>query len=493
MTQPAYDALLTYVKQTTALSEVAGRLGWDQQTMMPAGSSAQRAEEMAAMEVVLHARKTAPQIGDWLAGLSLGDLSATERAMIDTIAWHYERDQKRPAALMERIARVTAQAFDIWAQARADEDVPAFLPILDEVITLRREEAAALSSGPAYDGLLQDYERGMSASRLTEMFDTMRPRLAALRAAIAEKPQIDGLSGFFAKDKQLQISERLAQKFGYDFNMGRLDLALHPFSSGSGQDVRITTRVDERDPLNCFYSTIHEVGHATYEQHIDDAYFLTPLGQGVSLGVHESQSRIYENQLGRSRGVVTWLFDQMREAFDGGGVASPEALYRAINRVKTGFIRTEADEVHYNLHVALRFTLEQALMSGDLGSRDLEAAWNDQFVQDFGLSVPRPSQGVLQDVHWSGGAFAYFPTYSLGNVYAGCLFEAMQAQEPSITPALNTGDVAPALSWLGDHVQRHGASKPAQAVIADATGYSDPNPEPLLRYLEEKYSELYAL
>ena len=493
MTDAAYDALLGYVKQTTALSEVAGRLGWDQQTVMPTGSAHQRAEEMAAMEVVLHERKTAPQIGEWLSALSRGSLNQTQRAMVDHIEWSYQRDVKRPAALMERLARVTAQAFDIWAQARANEDVAAFLPILDELITLRREEAAALSDGPAYDALLQDYERGMSAQRISEMFDALRPRLSALRAAVADAPQIPALTGVFPKEQQMQIAQLLAQKFNYDLNMGRVDLALHPFSSGSGQDVRITTRVDESDPLNCFYSTIHEVGHATYEQNIDAAHFLTPLGQGVSLGVHESQSRIYENQLGRSRGVVSWLYEQMTATFKDAQLGSPEALYRVINRVETGFIRTEADELHYNLHVALRFTLEQALMSGDLHSGDLEAAWNDQFTKDFGKTVPCPSQGVLQDVHWSGGAFAYFPTYSLGNVYAGCLFDAMQTQDDAIAPALDTGDVDPALRWLRENVQHHGAALPAQEIIETATGHSAPNPEPLLSYLEAKYSDIYQL
>lgn len=493
MTQSAYSELLHYVRQTAALGEIAGRLGWDQQTMMPRGASHQRAEEFAAIEAVIHARKTAPQIGDWLGQINPSELDAPARAIVDHVAWSYARNCKRPADLMERIAHVTAQAFDIWAEAKDNDDVAAFLPILTEIVNLRRQEAAALSGGNPYDALLEDYERGMSSAPLSTMFDALRPRLSNLRAAIAEAEQVPSLAGHFPKADQMAIAHKLAAKFGYDFTHGRIDLAAHPFSSGSGLDVRITTRVDEADPLNCFYSTIHEVGHATYELNIAREYLLTPLGQGVSLGVHESQSRIYENQLGRSPAVVAWLYEEMRAAFSDMNITSPEALYAAINRVETGFVRTEADEVHYNLHVALRFQIEQALIGGDLTVGDLEAAWNDQFKQDFGLTVPKPSLGILQDVHWSAGAFGYFPTYSLGNVYAGCLFETMQSQDGAIPAALAQGDVSPALTWLRESVQRHGGRYSAADLIERATGNEAPNPEPLLRYLERKYSEIYHL
>jgi carboxypeptidase Taq len=284
----------------------------------------------------------------------------------------------------------------------------------------------------------------------------------------------------------------VARAFGYDFERGRIDKAVHPFSSGSGRDVRITTRTNPEDPFNCIYSTIHEVGHATYEQGVDDAYFLTPLGQGASMGVHESQSRIYENQLGRSRAFTGWLYGRMRDIFGDFGIASEEDFFRAANRVGQGFIRTEADEVQYNLHVLLRFDLEQAVMRGDLRVADLEAAWNDRFLQDFGFAVDRPSNGMLQDVHWSVGLFGYFPTYSLGNLYAGCLHEALRAAAPDLDGHLARGDASQAVRWLRDNLQRHGSLREPRDTIRHATG-QEPSEEPLLDYLEEKFGGLYGL
>jgi carboxypeptidase Taq len=255
--------------------------------------------------------------------------------------------------------------------------------------------------------------------------------------------------------------------------------------------VRITTRVDEADPLVCLYSTIHEVGHAGYEQNIAPEHGLSALGQGVSMGVHESQSRIYENQLGRSPVFCGWLYGRMIDRFGPLSVNGPENFARAVNRVVTGYIRTEADEVHYNLHIMLRFDLERALMRGDLAVGDLEAAWNDRFAADFGLAVDRPSRGLLQDVHWPVGLFGYFPTYTLGNVYAGCLHEAMRQDLPDLDRDLAAGDLAAALAWLRDRLQRHGGLRPPRETIEHATGGAI-SEAPLLSYLETKYAALYG-
>ena len=290
----------------------------------------------------------------------------------------------------------------------------------------------------------------------------------------------------------MKLSRQLARAFGYDMARGRVDKAVHPFSSGSGHDVRITTRTSETDPFNCIYSTIHEVGHAAYEQGIDPAYLLTPLGRGVSMGVHESQSRIYENQIGRGAAFTGYLYGEMRAAFGDIGVDSPEAFYSAVNRVRNGYIRTEADEVQYNLHIMLRFDLERALMADDLQVADLEAAWNDRFKADFGYEVDTPSNGVLQDVHWSVGLFGYFPTYSLGNVYAGCLNQAMRGALPHLDAQLAEGNTEPATGWLRMNLQRHGGLYEPRAVIEKASGLA-PSEEPLLDYLEAKFTQLYDL
>lgn len=488
----AYDDLMAFQRETEALAQVAGRLGWDQETMMPRGAAEQRSEEMAAMEGVLHARRTDGRIADWLAAaVAVDDVSA---AQLRLIRRSYDRATKVPAALAQEIARVTSMAQGIWAEARAKEDVPGFLPVLADVIRLRQEEGAALAQGgDVYDALLDDYEPGATAASIGAMFDRMRPRLVALRARVlnaAVQPPV--LEGVFGSEGQLRLARDLATAFGYDWDRGRLDLAVHPFSSGSGDDARITTRVVEREPFNCFYSTIHEVGHACYELGIDSDYRLSPLGGGVSMGVHESQSRIYENQLGRSRAFTSWLFGQMRERFGEFGINSADAFHGAVNRVSPGFIRTEADEVQYNLHIMMRFDLERALIAGDLAVGDLEAAWNDRFAADFGVKVERPSQGMLQDVHWSVGLFGYFPTYSLGNVYAGCLHRALRADIPDLDAHLAQGDTAPATEWLRERLQRHGGLRSPRETIAHACGF-EPDEGPLLDYIEAKFAAIYDL
>ncbi|MFT5067243.1 MAG: carboxypeptidase Taq, partial [Reinekea sp.] len=246
------------------------------------------------------------------------------------------------------------------------------------------------------------------------------------------------------------------------------------------------------DPFNCFYSTIHEVGHAAYEQNINADYLLTPLGGGVSMGVHESQSRIYENQIGRSRAFTGWLYGQMCDAFGDFGIANEDAFYACVNAVSDGFIRTEADEVQYNLHVLMRFDLERALIAGDLAVADLEAAWNDRFKADFGYAVDKPSNGILQDVHWSEGLMGYFPTYSLGNVYAGCLNDALRRDVPNLDTDLARGDTTAATTWLRDNVQTHGGLYAPRDVITRAAGEA-PTEAPLLSYLTEKFSDIYKL
>jgi carboxypeptidase Taq len=401
---------------------------------------------------------------------------------------------KVPARLAAEIARVTSIGHGVWADAKMTEDFAAFAPTLKQIVALRREEAAALAAGgDLYDALLDDYEPGMTGALVEEMFADLRPGLVSLRERIIGAnrivPEIDR---DFAEEGQLRLSRELALAFGYDLVHGRIDKAVHPFSSGSGLDVRITTRTNPRDPFNCFYSTIHEVGHAAYEQAIDRAYLLTPLGRGASMGVHESQSRIYENQLGRSRAFTAFLYNRMIATFDDFGIADAEAFYAAVNRVQPGYIRTEADEVHYNLHILMRFDLERALIEGLLEVDDLPEAWNARFEADFGVAVDKPSHGVLQDVHWSAGLFGYFPTYTLGNVYAGCLHEALRAALPDLDAHLMEGDASAATAWLRETLPRHGGLREPRETIRRATGV-EPSVGPLLSYLEAKFGELYGL
>jgi carboxypeptidase Taq len=486
-----FDTLMAYERDTQALGQIAGRLGWDQETMMPRGAGPQRGEEMAAIEAVLHARRSSPQVAEWLAAAEVPD--AVGAAQLREIKRSYERSVKVPADLARRIARVTSEAQGKWAAARADEDVAAFLPVLEEVVALKREEGQALAAGgDVYDAMIEDYEHGTSAAEIAAIFDAMRPGLVDLRARVLDKPAPQALQGSFPEGAQMKLTRKLAKAFGYDMSHGRVDKAVHPFSSGSGLDVRITTRTSEEDPFNCFYSTIHEVGHAAYEQGISRDYLLTPLGRGVSMGVHESQSRIYENQIGRGAAFTSWLYGEMRDSFGDFGISDADAFYKAVNRVHKGYIRTEADELQYNLHIMLRFDLERALMAGDLEVGDLESAWNDRFEADFGYGVDKPSNGCLQDVHWSVGLFGYFPTYSLGNVYAGCLNKKMRADLPKLDAELATGNTASATNWLRQNLQQHCGLRSPQETITLAAG-TPPSPAPLMQYLEEKFTGLYNL
>lgn len=487
----AFAELMAFQRQTEALAQVAGRLGWDQETVMPEGSAGQRAEEIGALESVLHARRTDPRIAGWLDAAQA--LDAVGAAQLRQIRRSYARTMKVPAKLAEEIASTMSLAQGIWAECRSREDVAAFLPTLRKVVDLKRAEGAALAAGgDPYDALVDDYEPGMTGAAIAAMFDAMRPRLVSLREKVLGASAPKGVVGVFPQEDQLALSRELATVFGYDWSRGRVDLAVHPFSSGSGHDVRITTRVNETDPFNCFYSTIHEVGHAAYEQGIDPAYALTPIGQGVSMGVHESQSRSYENQLGRSRAFTGWLYGRMREVFGDFGIADADGFYKAVNRVHPGYIRTEADEVHYNLHVMMRFDLERALIRGDLQVEDLEAAWNERFRADFGVAVDRPSNGMLQDVHWSCGLFGYFPTYTLGNVYAGCLVKALRAEVPGLDGMMARGDVSAATGWLRERLQRHGGLHEPRETVRRACGF-EPSEGPLLDYLEAKFGEIYGV
>ena len=491
----AFLNLAVYQKDTVALEHIAGRLGWDQETMMPSGSIDDRVEEFSAIEKLLHARRSSAELEQLLAEAEAENLDAVQMRQTTLIRNKFERTKKVPQDLAVALARLTPKAHKIWVEARENDDFSIFKPVLAEVIVHTQDLGAALADGTEetpYDALLRRYEPDGSSEKITKMFSALRGPLVALRAAVLNRAQPPELDQIFDSGKQMQVAHILAQSFGYDFSRGRIDKAVHPFSSGSSSDVRITTRTSERDPMNCFYSTIHEVGHGAYEQNINATYAFSVLGKGCSMGIHESQSRIYENQLGRSRGYTAFLFRQMKSVFGDFGVRNEENFYKIVNRVSQGYIRTEADELQYNLHIMLRYDLERALISGDLNFEDLETAWNDRFEADFGCKVDKASDGVLQDVHWSEALFGYFPTYSLGNVYAGCLFEKMSEDLPNLENDLEKGDTSRATDWLKVALQRHGSRYPAEELMSKACG-KEPSVDPLVTYIERKFSEIYDL
>lgn len=494
-TNDAYEALLAHARETEALSQVAGLLSWDQEAAMPRKGADARSEQAGAMSSVIHARNSDPRVAEWLDAVDGADLDAVGHANVRLIRRSHDRATRVPADLTAEIARTTMRAHQTWAAARESSNVAEFLPTLEQVIGLVREQARCLAGEgqDAYDALISIYEPGASSASISEVFGRLRTGLVELRGRIAESgAKVQELNGTFSKEGQLELARALTATLGYDFDAGRLDLVVHPFCSGTRGDTRITTRVDDADPFNCLYSTIHETGHALYEQGLDPALAWQPAGGHASMGVHESQSRLCENQIGRSAAFAEYLFPLMKDAFPDFDLSSADALYRAANRVSAGYIRTEADEVQYNLHIMLRFELERALIGGDLQVKDLEASWNDRFRTDFGREVDVAANGVLQDVHWSAGLFGYFPTYALGNIYAAELFAAMQTEIVGLDGMIARGELGAAVAWLRQNVHRQGAVLEPTGVIAKACGH-EPTEEPLLAYLNAKFGALYGV
>ena len=484
------DALLDHLRGTAALEQAAGLLSWDQETMMPPKGGAQRAAQAGALAAAIHARNADPRLADWIAAVDRDALDPAAARNVAEAERAHRRATRIPAALAQAIAVAASEGQRVWAAARAASDFAAFAPALARVVALQREAAGHLTDGDPYDALLDDFEPGATVATLGPMLESLRAPLVALRARIAERPAPPRLAGAFPPEAQMALARRLAAAVGYDFDAGRLDRSVHPFSAGVAGDARITTRTDPADPLDCVYSTLHETGHALYAQGAPDPFL--PAAQFASMGAHESQSRFWENQIGRARPFMDRLAPALREAFPDAAIPDPDALHRIVNRVETGFIRTEADEVHYNLHVLMRFDLERDLIAGRLAPADLEAAWNDRFARDFGLTPPDAARGCLQDVHWSVGLFGYFPTYALGNVYAACLDAAMRAALPDRDAMVRAGDFAPILGWLRARVHAHGRIQPAPALIEAATG-APVSVAPLVDYLETKFGALYDL
>ena len=486
------ELLLDHLKQTAALSQVSGLIAWDQETMMPERGAQQRAEQAGAMAAVIHARESDPRISEWLSEIDHNSLSEFDQCNVDQAKRSHLHATKIPEQLASEMAKASAEGQMIWTKARDAKDFSMFAPALKKLVELKRQEAACLAQDGMsdYDALLDQFEPGSKTETLQPLLESMREPLVSLRERISEKPQPEGISGHFAKDKQLELAARVAKQLGYDFTAGRIDLSTHPFSSGSGGDSRITTRTDEADPLNCLYSTAHEVGHALYSQGKTDLFL--PAAEYCSMGVHESQSRFWENQIARSLPFASWLFPQMKELFPDMNITSPDTFYAAVNKVETGYIRTEADEVHYNLHVLLRFELEQAMIAGELEVDDLEAEWNKRFTHYFGLEVEDIKLGVLQDVHWSVGLFGYFPTYSIGNIYSACLDAAMRKDMPGRDEKVANGETEEILSWLRDKIHGKGRLHSAPELIELATGET-PSTKPLIDYLENKFTNLYSL
>lgn len=495
----SYQELLARLKRTHVLGSIAGLLGWDEQVNLPDGAAARRGEQMALLAELAHAEAVSPELGRAIAACesALSSLPPEAGVVVDVARRDHDRATKLPAELVAEKARLSSEAYHAWAAARAARDFNAFAPFLEKHLGLARREAELLGYGDCpYDLAIDRHDPGLSAAQIDALFGRLRAGLVPLARRIdarvnAAHERGEGpvaLRGFDV-EAQRRIVRLATERIGFDYNRGRLDVSLHPFCEGSGDDVRLTTRFDADHPLDALYSSIHEAGHGMYEQGLPAEHAGTALGVAAGMAVHESQSRLWENQVARSRAFWRWLEGDFRAAFPGPltGV-SGDALHAAANAVEPGgLIRVDADEVHYNLHILLRFDLEKRLFAGTLAVADLPEAWNALSEELIGRRPAHAGEGVLQDVHWSGGAFGYFPSYTLGNMIAAQLWVAAQKALPGLEADFARGEFGRLLGWLRKEVHAHGRREDAFALTRRATG-AELGPEALLAYLEERYA-----
>jgi carboxypeptidase Taq len=497
-----YERLRERLGEVTNLRKVNAVLAWDQATYMPDAGTKARGEQMATVGSLAHELFVANLTGELLeaAAEEVEGLpeDSDEVRLVRVARRDYDQARRVPAALVGEILRHEALSYPIWVQAKNEADFGAFVPCLEKTIEYSRQVAEYLGyPEQPYDALLDQYEPGMRTSQVVSMFDEVKPDLVALVHAIAGQAHVVDDSFVhqpFEERLQEEFGVRVARALGYDFSRGRLDRTEHPFeTSFSINDVRITTHFLSDYLPSALFGTIHEAGHAMYEQGISQDLEGTPLADGTSLGMHESQSRMWENVVGRSRAFWRHFYPPLQQTFASQlGPVDLEAFYRAINRVEPSLIRVEADEVTYNLHVMLRLEIELALLSGDLAVGDAPTAWNDKMEAYLGLRPPTDREGILQDVHWANGLFGYFSTYSLGNFLSVQLFEAAVRAHPEILEDLGNGRFDALRGWLTENVYRHGRKFEPNELVQRATG------EPIqsrsyIRYLREKFGEIYGL
>jgi len=492
-----YDELRTLLGELWDLAKLGGIAGWDQQAMMPPGGAAVRAEQLTTISKVVHERLVSDELGELLEELrpyeeSL-DYDSDDASLIRVARRDRDKEQKVPSELREAQARAAAEAFTVWVEARSKSDFELFRPYLERNVGLRRDYASCFDVDEPYDALLDDFEPGMKTAEVREVFLRLREGLVPLVAEASEQ-QIDDscLRGDFPVDKQREMQHILLGKFGFREGTWRLDPVAHPFAASFGtSDIRMTTYYPEGD-MEGVFAAMHEGGHALYEHNVDPALERTPLCRGASLALHESQSRMFENLVGRSLAWWTWAYPEMQRLFPGQlGDVDREDFHRAINKVKPSLIRIQADEATYSLHIILRFELEQELIAGDIDLKDLPAVWNERMREYLGVDVPDDAHGVLQDVHWSRGTIGYFPTYALGNVISVQLWEKMLEEVPDLDEQMERGDLSALNGWLREQLWRHGRKFTPQEMLERIVG-GGLDPEPYLSYLNGKLGALAA-
>ena len=493
----AYDALLERAKRWNAVGSAAGVLGWDQQVMMPEGGTPARSKQLSTLSSVRHDMLTDDETGDLLEELEGTELTGERAAVVREIRREYDRADAVPVELVEEISETSSAALAAWEEAKAEDDFESFAPYLEKHVELKREYAEHIDPDrDPYAVLFEDYEPCLSIERaeaiLAELRETLVPMIDEIRESDRDLA-VDTFEGTFPEAEQEALARDALELVGYDFDRGRLDVSSHPFTSGNQFDCRVTTRFDESEPLGAIGSTIHEFGHAQYNLGLPQDHWGTPLGESRDLSVHESQSRLWENHVGRSRAFWERFLPTFTERFPETADATVEDAYEAVNQVyEDNLIRVEADELTYHLHIVVRFEIERDLVRGDLAVEDVPEVWNDKYEQYLGIRPETDAEGCLQDIHWSHGNFGYFPTYSLGSVMAAQLYEAADDDIDDLEGSIADGEFDSLREWLGENVHRHGSRYETNELVKLATG-EDFSADAFLAYVESKYGELYDL
>ncbi|MBZ0271404.1 carboxypeptidase M32 [bacterium] len=494
-----YKALLDDSRQISDLGRIMGLLGWDQETYMPAKGVEAKSRQLALLAGIVHRRNTAEKRGAWIARLTEheDELSPDEKAVLRETRRAFERMTKLPAELVEEESRTCSLAHQDWIRARHESDFSVFADWLEKIVSIKKRIAGHWGyPNEPYDAMLDDYEPGATAESTGEVLAGLRAKLVPWVRKFADSgraPRIDFLSQRFPVASQTRLAKFAMTAIGFDPEAGRLDISAHPFCSGTGGDVRLTTRYYEDQPFASLYGVIHEAGHGLYEQNLAREHEGTPLGESSSMSIHESQSRLWENVVGRSRAFLAFMEPTLRAEYKEqlAGV-SLDDLYFAVNRVEPSLIRVEADEVTYGLHIILRFEIERDLLSGKLAVKDLPAAWNAKMQEFLGVTPQNDALGCLQDVHWSLGMFGYFPSYLLGSLNAAQLYAKARTDVPGIDEGFAEGRFAPLLAWLRENVHTHGRRYLPADLIEHVTG-RPPSPDDFMAYVAEKYGALYGV
>jgi carboxypeptidase Taq len=491
--------LKTHLGEIHDLNMASSILEWDQETQMPSGGATGRAAQLATLAKFAHELFVSSSTEKWLSGLEKEpfEYDSDEAALLRLTRREFDRSSKLPSEFVAEQSKNKAISLSVWREARTKNDFAQFAPHLEQMYDMARRKADYLGfEEHPYDALLGDYEPGLTASVVETTFADLRDQTVPLVKAIAAKGPVTDYS-ILTRDCDEQVQEtfglEVAQAFGYELSRGRLDRAAHPFETAfSRDDVRITTRYDRKYMPMALFGTLHETGHALYEQGTAPELARTRLAQGTSLGVHESQSRMWENLVGRSRAFWTHWYPRFLQHFPQFNDVPLEEFYKAINRVQPSLIRVEADEITYNLHVMLRFELEKAMLEGSLKVADLPEAWNAKMQSYLGITPPDDARGVMQDIHWSMGLIGYFPTYTLGNILSVQLLEAAKKQIGDTDAMFAKGEYAPLLGWMREHIHRHGKKFKPDELIQRATG-SSITAKPYVAYLKRKFGEIYGL